>query len=167
MCRSRIIQYTARHTSYHATTHNQVTSTSRLCSCHSIHLACCLRLVVSVPPLMLMGSLNWRACFCAGKVGTVLPKVAFLATVVAPTITLYTRAGTPQMRAPTYVALHSTLLGRKTTKPLRLMRRSVIRPPPLVMSRLGPIWSTNPLRLLRPLTLYLILHLLHYFGLLY
>ena len=71
------------------------------------------------------------------------------------------------MRAPTYVALHLTLLGRKTPRPLRLMRRSVIRSPPLVMFGLGPRWSTNPLRLLRPLTLYLILHLLHYPDLLH
>jgi len=71
------------------------------------------------------------------------------------------------MRAPTYVALHATLLGRKTPRPLGLMGRFVIWSPPLIMSRLGPRWSTNPLRLLRSLTLYLILHLLHYPGLLY
>ena len=35
------------------------------------------------------------------------------------------------------------------------------------MSGLGPRWSINPLRLLGSLTLYLILHLLHYPGLLY
>ena len=35
--------------------------------------------------------------------------------------------------------------------------RFVIWSPLLVVSRLGPRWSTNPLRLLGPLTLYLIL----------
>jgi len=114
-----------------------------------------------------MGSLNWRACCCPSKVGTVLPKVAFLATIVAPTITLHTGTSVPRVGSSTCVTLHSTLLRRKTPRPLRLMRRSVIRSPPLVMSGFGPRWSTNPLRLLRPLTLYLILHLLHYPGLLH
>jgi len=97
----------------------------------------------------------------------VLPKVAFLAIIVASAVALHVWAGTPQMWVPTNVALHSTLLGRKTPRPLRLMVRSVIWSPLLIMSGLGPRWSTNPLRLLRPLTLYLILHLLHYSGLLH
>jgi len=114
-----------------------------------------------------MGSLNWRACRCPGKVGTVLPKVGFLATVVAPTVTLHTWTSVPRVGSSTCVTLHLTLLRRKTPRPLRLMNRSVIQSPPLVMSGLGPRWSTNPLRLLRPRTLYLILHLLHYPGLLH
>ena len=126
-----------------------------------------MRPVASISPLVLVRDLNWRACCCPSKCGTILPKVTFLAIVVAPTVTFHTRADTPQMRAPTYVALHSTLLGRKTPRPLRLMRRSVIRSPPLVVSGLGPRWSTDPLRLVRPLTLYLVLHLLHYPGLLH
>jgi len=92
--------------------------------------------------------------------------VALLDTIVASAITLQAWASAPQVWAPIYVTLHSTLLGRKTPRPLRLMGRYVIWSPPLVVSRLGPRWSSNPLRLLGSLTLYLILHLLHHPGLL-
>jgi len=92
--------------------------------------------------------------------------VAFLAIVVASAVTLHARASTPQVSTSTYIALDSTLLGRKTPRPLRLMVRSVVWSPPLVMSGLGPRWSTNPLRLLRSLAVHLILHLLYYPGLL-
>jgi len=47
---------------------------------------------------------------------------------------------------------------------------SIIRPLPLLMSGLGPRWSTNPLRrlwLLWALTFHLTLHLLHHPGLLH
>ena len=96
--------------------------------------------------------------------------MVFLATVVTPTITLHTRAGTPQMRASTYVALHSTLPVRKTPRPLRLMVGPIIRSPPLLMSRPGPRWSTDPLRWLWlrwALAFHLALHLLHHPGFLY
>jgi len=66
---------------------------------------------------MLVESLNWRACRCPSKDGTVLPKVALLATVVASAITLHAWAGTPQMRVPTYVALHSPYWGEKLLDP--------------------------------------------------
>ena len=114
-----------------------------------------------------MGTLNWRACCCPGKVGTVLPKVAFFATVVAPTVTLHTWTSTPQVGSSTYITLNSTLLKRKAPRPLRLMVGSIIRSPSLLMSRPGPRWSTDPLRWLRPLTLHFVLHLLHYPGLLH
>jgi len=109
-------------------------------------------------------------CCCPSKGRTILPKVAFLATVVAPTVTLHTRASTPQMRSPTYIALHSTLLMRKTPRPLRLMVGPIIRSPPLLMPGLGPRWSADPLRwlwLLWALAFHLALHLLHHPGLLY
>jgi len=142
----------------------------RLCSCHGIHPACCLRPVASVPPLMLVRSLNWRACRCPSKVGEILPKVAFLATIVAPTVALHTRAGVPQVRASTYITLYSALLGRETLRPLGLMVRSIIWPPPLLMPRFGPRWSTNPLWLLGllwALAFYLTFHILHHSGLLH
>jgi len=91
---------------------------------------------------MLVGSLNWRACRCLGNGGTVLPEVAFLATIVASTVTLHTRAGVPQVRASIYITLYSALLERETARPLRLMVRSVI------WVVFGPRWSTNPLWLL-------------------
>jgi len=119
---------------------------------------------------VLVRSLNWRAYRCPGKVGTVLPKVAFLATIITPTVTLHTWTSTPQVRASTNVALNSTLLRRKAPRPLRLMVRSVIWSPPLLMPRLGPRWSTDPLRwlwLLWALTFHLTLHLLHHPGLLH
>jgi len=119
---------------------------------------------------MLMGSLNWRACCCPGKVGIVLPKVAFLATVVAPAVTLYTWTSAPQVGYSTYVTLNSTLLRRKAPRPLRLMVGSIIWSPPLLMSGLGPRWSTNPLRrlwLLWALTFHLTFHLFHHPGLLH
>jgi len=75
---------------------------------------------------MLVGNLNWRACHCPSKVGAILPKVTFLATVVAPAITLHTWTGVPQVRASTYIALYSALLGKETSKPLGLMVGSVI-----------------------------------------
>jgi len=117
-----------------------------------------------------MGCLNWRACRCPGKVGTVPPKVTFLATVVAPTVTLYTRTSIPRVRSSTCVTLHSTLLRRKTPRPLRLMVWSIIRSTPLLMSGPGPRWSTYPLWrlwLLWALAFHLPLHLLHHPGLLH
>jgi len=114
--------------------------------------------------------LNWRACCCPSKVGTILPKVAFLATVVAPAVTLHAWTSTPQVRASTNVALNSALLWRKPPRPLRLMVGSIIWSPSLLMSRLGPRWSTDPLRrlwLLWALTFHLTLHLLHHLGLLH
>jgi len=119
---------------------------------------------------VLVRSLNWRACYCPGKVGAILPKVAFLAIVIAPTVTLHTRAGVSQVRASTYIALYSTLLRRETPRPLRLMVGSIIWPPPLLVPRSGPRWSTNPLWLLWllwTLTFHLPLHLLHNPGLLH
>jgi len=117
-----------------------------------------------------MESLNWRACCCPSKVGTILPKVAFLATIVAPAVTLHAWTTTPQVRASTNIALNSSLLRRKAPRPLRLMVGSIIWSPPLLMSGLGPTWSTNPLRrlwLLWALTFHLTLHLLHHLGLLH
>jgi len=93
---------------------------------------------------MLSRSLYWRSHHCSSKGGAIFPKVAFLATVVAPAIVLYARAGAPQMRASAYVTLYSTLLGRKTPRPLGLMVGSIIRSPPLLMSRLRPRCSTVP-----------------------
>jgi len=87
---------------------------------------------------MLVGRLNRRVCRCPGNGGTVFPEVAFLATVVAPAVTLHTRADVPQMRASTYITLYSALLGRETPKPLRLVVRSIIWPPSLLMSGFGP-----------------------------
>ena len=119
---------------------------------------------------MLMGCPNWRACRCPGKVGTIPPKVAFLATVVAPTITLPTWTRIPRVGSSTCVTPNSALLRRKAPRLLRLMVWSIIRSPPLLMSRPGPRWSTDPLRwlwLLWALTFHLTLHLLHHSGLLY
>jgi len=119
---------------------------------------------------MLVRSLNWRACRCPSKVGAILPKVAFLTTVVAPMVTLHTRAGVPQVRAFTYITLYSALLGRETPRPLGLMVGSIIWPPPLLMSRFGPRWSTNSLWLLGlfwALAFYPTFHLLHHPGLLH
>jgi len=96
--------------------------------------------------------------------------VAFLATIVAPAVTLNAWTNTPQVRASTDVALNSALLWRKAPRPLRLMVGSIIRSPPLFMSGLGPRWSTDPLRrlwLLWALTFHLTLHLLHHPGLLH
>jgi len=138
--------------------------------CHGINLACRVRLVAYVSPLMLVRSLNWRVCRYPSKGGTILPKVAFLATVVALTISLHARAGVPQVWASTYVALYPALLGRETPRPLGLMVGSVIRPPTLIMPRFGPIWSTNPLRLmwlLWSLAFHLTFHLLYHSGLLH
>ena len=109
-----------------------------------------------------MRSLNWRACCCLSKGGTILPKVALLTTVFASAVALHAWASAPQVRTFTYIALDSTLLRGKSPRPLMLMVRSVVWSPPLVMYGLEPRWFTNPMRLLRPLTLYLILHLLHY-----
>jgi len=117
-----------------------------------------------------MGSLNRRACRCPGKVGTILPKVAFLATVVAPTVTLHMWTSVPQVGSSTCVTPNSALLRRKAPRPLRLMVGSIIRSPPLLMSGLGPRRSTDPLRrlwLLWALTFHLTLHLLHHPGLLH
>jgi len=94
------------------------------------------------------GTSSGRACHCPGNGGTVLPEVAFLATVIASAVTLHTRAGVPQVRASIYITLYSALLGRETPRPLRLMVRSVIWPPPLLMSGFRPRWSTNLLWLL-------------------
>jgi len=117
-----------------------------------------------------MRSLNWRACCCPSKGGTVLPKVALLATVVASVVALHAWASAPQVRTSPNVALNSTLLWGKAPRPLRLMVGSIIRSPPLLMSGLGPRWSTDPLRqlwLLWALTFHLTLHLLHHPGLLH
>jgi len=70
-------------------------------------------------------SLNRRACRCPGNGGAVLPEVAFLAKIVAPTITFHTRAGAPPVGASTYIALHPTLLRWKAPRPLRLMVRLI------------------------------------------
>jgi len=91
---------------------------------------------------MLVGSQHWKACCYPCKVRAVLPNVAFLATVVASTVAFHAWAGTPQMMSPTYVVLHSTLLGRKTTRPLRLMVRFVIWSPPLIIIII--IYTTTP-----------------------
>ena len=93
--------------------------------------------------------------------------MAFIATVVALAVTLHVWAHIPQMRASTYVTLHSVLLGRKAPRPLRLMVRSVIRLSPLLVPCLGPRWSTYPLRLLWALTFYFIFHLFHNSGFLH
>jgi len=72
------------------------------------------------------------------------------------------------MGSSTYITLNSALLRRKAPRPLRLMVGPIIWSPPLLVSRLGPRWSTNPLRrlwLLWALTFYLTFHLLHYSGL--
>jgi len=117
-----------------------------------------------------MGVCTGWACRCPSKGGTVFPKVALLTTIVAPVVTLHAWAGAPQMRALTYVTLHSTLLRREAPRPLRLMVGSIIRSPPLLMSQLGPRWSTNPvwlMWLLWALTFYFTLHLLHHSSLLY
>jgi len=117
-----------------------------------------------------MGSLDWRACCCPGKVGTVLPKVAFLATVVASTVALHAWASAPQVRTSTNITLNSTLLRRKAARPLRLRVGSIIWSSPLLMFGLKPRWSTNPLRrlwLLWTLTFHLMFHLLHHPGLLH
>jgi len=71
--------------------------------------------------------------------------VAFLALVVAYAVTLHAWANTPQVRTSTYIALYPTLLRRKVPRPLRLMVRSVIWSPLLLMFGLGPRWSTYPL----------------------
>jgi len=130
-----------------------------------MHPASHLRPVASVPLLVLVRGLNRRECCYPSKSGTVLPKVALLAIVVASAVTLHAWASTPQVGTSTYIALDPTLLRRKTLRPLRLMVRFVIWSPPLLMSGLGPRWSPYPLRLLRPLTFHLVIHLLHYSGL--
>jgi len=119
---------------------------------------------------MLLGCLNWRACRCPRKVGAISPKVALLATVVAPAVTLPTWTSMPRVGSSTCITLHSTLLRRKTPRPLRLMVGPIVRSPPLLMTEPGPRWSTYPLRrlwLLWALTFHLTLHLLHHPGLLY
>jgi len=66
---------------------------------------------------MLVRSLDWRACHYSSKVGAILPKVAFLATIYAPAVTFHMRAGIPQVRASTDITLYSALLGRETPRP--------------------------------------------------
>jgi len=61
--------------------------------------------MASIPPLMLVRSLDWRTCHYSSKVGEILPKVAFLATVVAPAVTLHTWASVPQVGTSTDIAL--------------------------------------------------------------
>jgi len=117
-----------------------------------------------------MGCLNRKACRCPGKVGTVPPKLAFLATVVAPTVALPTWTSVPRVGSSTCVTPNSALLRRKAPRLLRLMVWSIIRSPPLLRSGPGPRWSTDPLRRLWlqwALTFHLTLHLLHHSDLLY
>jgi len=82
---------------------------------------------------MLVGRLNWRACCCPSKGGVVLPKVAFLATIVASAVAFHAQADIPQVGASTYVTLHSALLGRKAPRPLGLVVGPIIWSPPLLM----------------------------------
>jgi len=116
---------------------------------------------------VLVRGLNWRACCCPSKVGTILPKVSFIATIVAPAVTFYAWTSTAQVRASTDVALNSALLWRKAPRLLRLMVGSIIQSPLLLMPGLGPRRSTDPLRRLWALTFHLTLHLLHHSGLLH
>ena len=71
------------------------------------------------------------------------------------------------MKASNTKVLDPALLRREVLRPLGLMVGSIIWFPPLLMPRFGPRWSTNPLMLLWALSLYLILHLFHYSGLLH
>jgi len=90
VCRSRIIQHTQRFTSNHASNHNKITCTCSLYYSHGVNLARRFRYVAYVP-LLVLG----RSLACPSKSGTVLGKVAFLATVVAPTIALHAWADIP------------------------------------------------------------------------
>ena len=117
MCRSKIIQYTTCLSSYHTITYNKVTLASSLRSGHGIHSACRLRHVASIPLLVLVGSLNWRAYRCPRKVGAVFPKVALLATVIAYTVTLHAWAGAPQVGTSINITLYPALLRGKVPRP--------------------------------------------------
>jgi len=75
-------------------------------------------------------------CHYPSKGGVVLSKLAFLAIVITPVITLHVWANIPQMRASTYETLYSTLLRRKASRPLRLMVRFVIRLSPFLVPQL-------------------------------
>jgi len=74
--------------------------------------------------------------------------VAFLATVVASIVAFYAWAGTPQIKASANITLHLTLLRRKVPRPLRLIWRSIVWSPPLLMSGLRPRWSIYTLWLM-------------------
>jgi len=71
--------------------------------------------------------------------------VALLSIVIASAVTLHAWAGSPQVGTSTNITLYPALLRGKVPRLLRLMVRSVVWSPPLLMSRLGPRWSTYPL----------------------
>jgi len=140
--------------------YNKVTWARSLRSGYSVHSAGRLRHVASVPLLVLCRGLYWRSRHYSSKDGTVPPKVALLATIVALLEACKLGANIPLVRSPILVALNPVLLRRRLPRPLRLEMGPSVRLPPLLVPVSGPRWSSQSL-LGWVLSLHLYLHLLH------